>query len=115
MRQLSLALALVGSLVMTACAAGVSDGPPGSHPDARINTGPDANFNGTPDANFNAPDAFVTPTPDAFVPIPDAPVSGGSCTDSAECAAVDPTTCCFQNACVLGIDFGPPLGCLPLN
>ncbi len=113
----SLALAFVVSLVFGACAQGVSDGP-GTHPDAHVNSGgPDANFNQPADAPpFSTPDAFVPPTADAFVPPTiDAPGGGGSCTDSTECANQNPLTCCYQNTCVVGVDFGPPIGCVPLN
>lgn len=117
MRQLSIALALVGSLVMAACAAGVSDGPPGSHPDARISTGPDANFNQPADAPvFSQPDAFVGGTPDAFIPIPDAPVQSGFCNGDSDCN-VGAGECCFTlgsppGICVANTSPIPGL-CLP--
>lgn len=95
MRQLSLALALMGSLVVAACAAGVSDGPPSGHPDARIvGGGPDANFNQPADAPvFSQPDAFVS-QPDAFVAQPDAPVQTGFCNGDTDCN-VGAGECCF--------------------
>jgi hypothetical protein len=114
-KLLSLTLVFAAWLAFVACAQGTGDGI-GQHPDAHVGGSghPDANFNQPADAPpFSTPDAFVA-TPDAFVATPDG-ATGGTCSTSAECAAVNPLTCCSGNACVVGVDFGPPIGCVKVN
>jgi hypothetical protein len=101
------------ALLLAACAQGTGDGITTGHPDAHVPGSADANFNAAADARPGTPDADLS-TPDAFVDPPDAD-TGGGCSTSAECAATNPLTCCYQNACVLGVEFPAPIGCLPLN
>jgi hypothetical protein len=101
MRKLSIVLAFVGALALTACAAGVSDTPSNGHIDAHpLQGGPDANLNppadapaGTPDAPPGTPDAPVSP-PDANVPPPDAP-NALICVQSSDCSS---DSCCVSIA-----------------
>jgi len=112
----ALGVALASAAVGTGCAQGVSNG--NGVPDARPLVQPDGGAfpdagNPFPDARAGFPDAN-TSFPDANVSFPDA-ATGGSCQDTAFCQAQNPLTCCYQNQCVVGVDFGAPIGCVPLN